>query len=80
MSPIAVTATLRPEQASVVERIRDHPVAVVAAGVGTGKTYTTIASILTLLADRHHNLVRMDQFVLITFSRAAVAELRAKLD
>jgi len=65
-----------PEQAAIVDHVVGQKLTVVDAGAGSGKTYTTVATVLELieLHDAH-----VDQFVLITFTRKAADELRRRL-
>ncbi|UBV45528.1 UvrD-helicase domain-containing protein (plasmid) [Deinococcus taeanensis] len=67
----------RLEQQEVVDHVKGQKGTVVSAGAGTGKTFTTIASVLGLLESEPH--IRLDQFVLITFSRRAAADLKLKI-
>ena len=46
------------------------------ASAGTGKTYTITTLFLRLLLERH---LRIDQILVVTFTRAATAELRARV-
>jgi ATP-dependent exoDNAse (exonuclease V) beta subunit len=55
-----------------------HPVTVVDAGAGSGKTRTTVAAVFELLARRPE--ATLDQFVLITFTNKAADELRRRLE
>ncbi|HEU5377182.1 MAG TPA: ATP-dependent helicase, partial [Ktedonobacteraceae bacterium] len=71
--------SLRPEQVRVVEDVCNQRVTVVSAGAGTGKTFTTIAAVLTLLQSAAEPPISLDQFVLITFSRKAATELRLRM-
>jgi DNA helicase-2/ATP-dependent DNA helicase PcrA len=64
------------EQAKVIEHLAKHQVTVVSAGAGAGKTYTTVAAVLELLAARQ---VNADALILITFTNAAAGELRNRL-
>jgi DNA helicase-2/ATP-dependent DNA helicase PcrA len=70
---------LRPEQNRIVQEVLSQKVTVVSAGAGTGKTFTTIAAVLTLLQRVTEPPVSLDQFVLITFSRKAATELRLRM-
>jgi DNA helicase II / ATP-dependent DNA helicase PcrA len=76
---IAFASHLREEQARVVQEVLDQKVTVVSAGAGTGKTFTTIAAVLTLLQRAAEPPISLDQFVLITFSRKAATELRLRM-
>lgn len=73
--------TLRPrdEQRRIVQEVRQKKVTVVSAGAGTGKTFTTVATVLTLLEESTEPPINLDQFVLITFSRKAATELRLRM-
>ena len=46
------------------------------ASAGTGKTYTITTLILRLLLERH---LRIDQILVVTFTKAATAELRGRV-
>lgn len=70
---------LREEQEKVVQEVLNQKVTVVSAGAGTGKTFTTIAAVLTLLQTASEPPISLDQFVLITFSRKAATELRLRM-
>ncbi|AYB46266.1 UvrD-helicase domain-containing protein [Paenibacillus lautus] len=65
------------------ERIIDHVVAkrvtVVSAGAGSGKTYTMIATVMELI-EMQPDTVRLDDFVLITFTNKAADEMRERLE
>lgn len=65
------------EQAAVVDHARDHTVTVVSAGAGSGKTWTTLATVLELVETQRASV---DAFALITFTNAAALELRSRLD
>jgi DNA helicase-2/ATP-dependent DNA helicase PcrA len=65
------------EQAEIVDHVAENPVTVAAAGAGSGKTRTTVAAVLELLQRGRANL---DEFVLITFTNKAAAELRERLE
>lgn len=64
------------EQRNIVEHLQQDPVTVVNAGAGAGKTYTTVAAVVELIAGGH---AQADSFVLITFTNQAADELRARL-
>lgn len=66
------------EQADVVDHVVNKPVTVVSAGAGSGKTYTMIATVLHLL-ETNVNL-RIDDFILITFTNKAADEMRERLN
>lgn len=70
--------SLSPQQAAVVDHVAAHPLSVVDAGAGSGKTQTTVATVLHLLETQPG--LSIDRFVLITFTLAAAAELRDRLD
>jgi len=76
---LAFALHLREEQARVVREVLNQKVTVVSAGAGTGKTFTTIAAVLTLLQSVAEPPISLDQFVLITFSRKAATELRLRM-
>ncbi len=62
-------------QRAVVDHPIEHP-AVVDAGAGTGKTFTIVERVATLL---ERKVCRADQILLLTFGRKAAAELRARI-
>ncbi|GEO12624.1 UvrD-helicase domain-containing protein [Microvirga aerophila] len=64
------------EQWDVIKHLIENPVTVVSAGAGSGKTYTTVASVLELIETRR---AQADQFILITFTRKAANELKNRL-
>lgn len=66
------------QQADIVDSVCQHEFTVVDAGAGSGKTRTTVATmlqLLDLLPDLH-----VDHFVLITFTNQAADELRGRLE
>ena len=63
------------EQQAVIEHPLAQP-AVVEAGAGTGKTFTIVERVASLLSS---GTVRADQILLLTFGRKAAAELRARV-
>ena len=63
----------------MVQEVLNQKVTVVSAGAGTGKTFTTIAAVLSLLQRAVEPPISLDQFVLITFSRKAATELRLRM-
>lgn len=63
-------------QADVVDHAVRFPVTVAAAGAGTGKTQTTVATVLHLV---DLGVAHLDDFALVTFTQKAAAELRARL-
>lgn len=65
------------EQDAVVAHVLTRPVTVASAGAGTGKTRTTLAAVLELVVQRRAGL---EEFALITFTRAAADHLRGALD
>jgi DNA helicase-2/ATP-dependent DNA helicase PcrA len=70
--------SVSPQQAAVVDHAAAHALTVVDAGAGSGKTQTTVATVLHLLETQP--ALSIDRFVLITFTLAAAAELRDRLD
>lgn len=75
--PIRGGMVVTPEQAAIVDHVRERRLTVAAAGAGSGKTHTTVAAVLDLV-DRHRASV--DQLVLITFTNKAADELRKRLE
>lgn len=71
-SGIEVTA----EQFAILQHLQANNVTVVTAGAGAGKTYTTVAAVIELIASGQ---AHADEFVLITFTNQAADELRARL-
>ena len=69
--------TVTKQQADVVDHVVGNRVTVVGAGAGSGKTHTTVATVMELVEQRDASL---DQFVLITFTNKAADELRARLE
>lgn len=65
------------QQDTVIHTLIERGIAVVSAGAGSGKTYTTVAAVLEILELGHATL---DQFVLITFTRKAAHELAKRLE
>ena len=53
-----------------------HGTAVLEASAGTGKTYTISALAARYVAEGHH---RLDEIMMVTFSRAATRELRSRV-
>lgn len=68
--------TVTKQQAAVVDHVMSHHVTVVGAGAGSGKTHTTVATVMEIVEQQAATL---DQFVLITFTNKAADELRARL-
>jgi DNA helicase-2/ATP-dependent DNA helicase PcrA len=66
------------QQADIVDSVCRNSFTVVDAGAGSGKTRTTVATVLQLL-DIHPEL-HVDHFVLITFTNQAADELRGRLE
>lgn len=64
------------QQQAVVDHVLDNGVTVVSAGAGTGKTYTTVATVLELILQKRASA---EQFVLITFTNKAANELRSRV-
>lgn len=64
------------EQGTIIAHLRAHPLTVVSAGAGAGKTYTTVAGIIELLGSKEASA---DQFILITFTNQAADHLRQAL-
>ncbi|MEI6075946.1 MAG: UvrD-helicase domain-containing protein [Verrucomicrobiota bacterium] len=71
--PPATTDTLTPAQRLAVEARGN---VLVMAGAGTGKTKTLVARCLDCLARER---VSLDEFLIVTFTEAAAAELRHRL-
>lgn len=67
-----------PQQAAIVDHVMANAMTVVDAGAGSGKTRTTIATVLEILSRRPDTTP--DRFVLITFTNKAADELRARLE
>lgn len=70
------------EQRAVVDAVLSQNVTVVGAGAGSGKTYTTIATVIEILMqgmEDSERQVSIDQFVLITFTNKAADSLRQKI-
>ena len=65
------------QQAAVVDHVLSNQITVVAAGAGSGKTYTTVATVLELIGQRRASI---DQFALITFTNKAADELRIRFE
>lgn len=65
------------QQAAVVDHVIAKPVTVVSAGAGSGKTHTTVATVLELL--QKHD-AKLNQFVLITFTNEAADQLRSSIE
>jgi len=73
---------LSPEQQAVVDAVLSQNVTVVGAGAGSGKTYTTIATVTEILMrgrEGSERQISIDQFVLITFTNKAADSLRQKI-
>lgn len=81
---------LTEQQQDVVRHVCEHDdtVTAVDASAGTGKTFTLVRAVLTLIRDdwrrwkeseREADRVDIDQFVLITFTNKAADELRKKI-
>ena len=54
------------------------PSVVVSAGAGSGKTAVLTARITAKLADREHP-VDIDRFLVVTYTKAAAAEMRSRI-
>jgi DNA helicase-2/ATP-dependent DNA helicase PcrA len=65
-----------PQQAVVVDHVLDHHCTVVSAGAGSGKTYTTVATVLELIDSGNASA---EDFALITFTHKAASELRQRI-
>ncbi|MBJ6146297.1 exodeoxyribonuclease V subunit beta [Hymenobacter sp. BT559] len=61
------------QQADVIDHVVGHQVTVTAAGAGSGKTYTSVATVLHLIETQDASI---DQFVLISFTNKAANGLR----
>lgn len=81
---------LTPQQRDVVQHVCEHDdtVTAVDASAGTGKTFTLVRGVLTLILNAwerwkesgdESDRVDIDQFVLITFTNKAADELRRKI-
>lgn len=66
------------EQADIIDHVVGQQLTVVDAGAGSGKTYTTVATVLQLL-DTHPD-ASIERFVLITFTRKAADELKQRIE
>lgn len=75
-APLHQAISVNAEQQAIIGHLRTHPLTVVSAGAGAGKTYTTVAAIIELLG---HREASADQFILITFTNQAADHLRRKL-
>ena len=64
------------EQREVIET-RDKNI-LVSAAAGSGKTAVLTERILTLVTDKEHP-VDIDRLVVVTFTRAAAAEMRERI-
>ena len=64
------------EQQSVID-LRDCNI-LVSAAAGSGKTAVLVERIISRIMDRE-NPVDIDQFVIVTFTKAAAAEMREKI-
>jgi len=64
------------EQDAIIAHLHRHPLTLVSAGAGAGKTYTTVAGIIELLGRKEASA---DEFVLITFTNQAADHLRHAL-
>lgn len=67
------------EQLKIIEHVVGNKVTVVSAGAGTGKTFTMVGTVLELI-DRDPENVRVDEFILITFTNKAADEMRERLE
>ncbi len=65
------------QQAAIIDHLLQHPMTVVSAGAGAGKTYTVVAGVLELL---ERTVASVDELVLITFTNKAADELRERLE
>lgn len=65
------------QQAAVVDHVLDNLVTVVGAGAGSGKTHTTVATVMQIL---DHRLANIDHFALITFTNDAANSLRERIE
>ena len=64
------------QQEAVVDHVLGHPVTVVSAGAGSGKTFTTVATVVELILQHRASA---ENFVLITFTNKAANELRDRI-
>ncbi|GGS37514.1 UvrD-helicase domain-containing protein [Deinococcus knuensis] len=69
--------TPTPQQRAVIQHALVHPVTVVSAGAGSGKTFTIVETVLQLIEARGASI---DAFALITFTNKAADELRGRLE
>ncbi|TNE88685.1 MAG: ATP-dependent helicase, partial [Deltaproteobacteria bacterium] len=60
----------------VVDHVLGNRCTVVSAGAGSGKTYTTVATVLELI---DHGKASAEDFALITFTHKAASELRQRI-
>ncbi|MFD5090956.1 UvrD-helicase domain-containing protein [Amycolatopsis thailandensis] len=74
MTDADLAGSLTPEQQAVVSQPADA-MTLVTAGPGTGKTHTLIRRLDTLVSDE----LNAGEILVLTFSRAAVRELRRKI-
>lgn len=77
MKPTKGGLDVNEQQLAVIEHVLGNEVTVVAAGAGSGKTHTLVATVLELVARGEEASV--DEFALITFTNKAADELRDRL-
>ena len=64
-----------PEQQSAI--MADNPELLISAAAGSGKTAVLVERILRLIRDHH---IDMNRMLVVTYTRAAAAELRERLE
>lgn len=72
---------LSDEQIQIVDATASgiHPITVVSAGAGSGKTRTMVATVLHII-EKEGGKVGIDDFALITFTNKATDEMRERLE
>lgn len=76
MTPTPDGSVLNQQQRNIVDHVLAHPVTVVSAGAGSGKTKTLIAAVLALI---EAGVAQVDEFALVTFTAKAAEELHERL-
>jgi len=64
------------DQQAIIDSVLQNSFTAVSAGAGTGKTFTTVETVVRLLKDKE---TTGDKFALITFTNKAATELRERL-